>query len=443
MSRPDDDASFEAFAVMAREKCLRLAVVGLGYVGLPVAASYAAAGFHVTGIERDAARAARIRRGECPIEGEEPGLAALIEETVSAGRLTATDDPSALGGVDAILVCVETPIEADRLPRYAALEAAITAIAAHARDGALLVVESTLAPGTMDRKVRAWLERAGRAGDLFVGHCPERVMPGRLLQNLRAMSRVLGGDSSATSRRMRALYSNIVEADLDEASCVAAELTKTAENTYRDVNIAFANELALACEASGADFLEVRALVNKSPGRNVLLAGLGVGGHCIPKDPWLFAASREGTSPLRLVPTARLVNDEMPLHVAELAEGALREAGRAIDGAVVTVLGYAYLEESDDERNSPSETLVHALRARGAEVRVHDPFVARFSGSLDDALRGADVVVIAVAHRAYREIDWAKVGGILRTRALVDARLSVTPDRARELGFVVRGVGRG
>ncbi len=441
MSRTDDAASLADFRARAQDRRLRLAVVGLGYVGLPVAASYARAGFQVTGIERDAARAARIQAGECLIEGDEPGLAELVASVVGSGHLTARADPSALADADAILVCVETPVEADHLPRYAALESAIAAVAAHAPEGALLVVESTLAPGTMDRRVRPWLEARGRA-DLRVGHCPERVMPGRLLQNLRAMSRVLGGDSEATSARMRALYERVVEAELDETTCVVAELTKTAENTYRDVNIAFANELALACEASGADFLEVRALVNKSPGRNVLLAGLGVGGHCIPKDPWLFAASREGHAPLRLVPTARLVNDEMPLHVADLVEDAIREAGRAIEGAIVTVLGYAYLEESDDERNSPSETLVHALRARGADVRVHDPFVERFSGSLDDALRGADAVVIAVAHRAYREIDWERARALVRSPALVDARLLVTPSHARERGFAFRGVGR-
>jgi UDP-N-acetyl-D-mannosaminuronic acid dehydrogenase len=435
------------FAQKVDERSLVLAVVGLGYVGLPVATTFARAGFRVLGIERDAARAETIARGGCPIEGDEPGLAPSIEEVVREGRLSATDDMRRIGEADVILVCVETPVEADHhRPAYRALEAAVRSVGTHAREGALVIVESTLSPGTMDRRVRGWLESASgrRVGEgLAMGHCPERVMPGRLLANLRTMSRVCGGDGPGTSRAMRHLYGTVVEADLDEASCVVAELTKTAENAYRDVSIAFANELARVCEQAGADFLEVRALVNKSPGRNVLVAGTGVGGHCIPKDPWLLAAAVDETRPLALVPAARAVNDAMPLHVCGLVEDALVAAGRTIAGASVAVLGWAYLEESDDERNSPSEPLVTALEACGATVRVHDPFVARFRGALEDTVRGADAVVIAVAHRAYREADWAALRGLAGAGALIDGRFVITPEAARAAGWVFRGVGRG
>ncbi|GAB4215719.1 MAG: UDP-N-acetyl-D-mannosamine dehydrogenase [Sandaracinaceae bacterium] len=437
-------AGFEA---KVDDRSLVLAVVGLGYVGLPVAATFAHAGFRVIGIERDAERAATIARGACPIEGDEPGLAERIAACVRAGRLTATIDASRLGEADAILVCVETPVEADHhRPAYRALEAAVRAVGAHAREHALVIVESTLSPGTMDRRVRGWLEAASgrRVGEgLAMGHCPERVMPGRLLANLRTMSRVCGGDTPRTSAAMKHLYRTIVEADLDEAACVVAELTKTAENAFRDVSIAFANELARVCEHAGADFLEVRTLVNKSPGRNVLLAGTGVGGHCIPKDPWLLAAAIDEAHPLSLVPAARAVNDAMPLHVCGLVEDALAEAGRDIAGARVAVLGWAYLEDSDDERNSPSEALVTALEACGADVQVHDPFVARFRGALEDAVRGADAVVIAVAHRVYRDADWAALRRLAGTGALIDGRFVVTPEAARAAGWVFRGVGRG
>ncbi len=437
--------TLEAFETRVRDRSLRLAVVGLGYVGLPVAATFAAAGFSVIGIERDEARAASIARGECPIGGDEPGLAALIADRMTKGLLTATTDAGALRDVDVVLVCVETPVESGHhRPAYRALEAAVRSIAASAKDGALVIVESTLSPGTMDTRVRIWLEGGEPAGrTLSMGHCPERVMPGRLLANLRSMSRVCGGDSETTSRKMKSLYSTIVEAELDEAACVVAELTKTAENSYRDVNIAFANELARACESAGADFLEVRGLVNKSPGRNVLVAGLGVGGHCIPKDPWLLAAAVEESAPLVLVPAARAVNDGMPLHVSRLVEEALRELGKHLSGARVAVLGFAYLAESDDERNSPSEALVTALTACGADVRVHDPFVTRFAGPLDDTLRDVDAIVIAVAHRAYESLDWLRVRTLVRTPALVDARFVITPELAHDAGFVFRGVGRG
>lgn len=433
-------AEFEA---RVANRSLALVVVGLGYVGLPVAATFASAGFRVTGLEKNAERAASIARGECPIAGEEPGLASLIADEVARGRLTATVDAGVIHHADVVIVCVDTPVETSHRPEYRALRSVLEVLAPNLKDGALVIIESTLSPGTMDRLVRPALGATRGPAVLSLGHCPERVMPGRLLANLREMSRVCGGDSPATSRKMKALYRTIVSAELDEASCVVAELTKTAENAYRDVNIAFANELARTCEAAGADFLEVRSLVNKSPGRNVLVAGLGVGGHCIPKDPWLLAATLTETRPLRLVPAARAVNDAMPEHVAGLVEDALTQAGRPIAEADVAVLGFAYLAESDDERNSPSESLVAALEARGARVRVHDPFIARFAGPTDEALRGADAVVVAVAHHAYVQLDWATVRGLVRTPVLIDARFVVEPRVVQAAGFTFRGVGRG
>lgn len=439
-------AAITDFEARVADRSLRLVVVGLGYVGLPVAATFASAGFRVTGVEKNEERASTIARGECPIAGDEPGLAGLIEREVAGARLTATDNPSVIGGADVVLVCVDTPVGSNHRPEYRALRAALSDIAPRVREGALVIIESTISPGTMERVVKPVLEAESRrtVGEtLFIGHCPERVMPGRLLANLRAMSRVCGGDSPSTSRKMKALYRTIVEAELDEAACVVAELTKTAENSYRDVNIAFANELARVCEQAGADFLEVRSLVNKSPGRNVLLAGLGVGGHCIPKDPWLLAAAMDEEAPLALVPAARGVNDAMPLHVSGLVEEALHELGKDLAGSRVAVLGFAYLAESDDERNSPSEALVTALSACGAEVRVHDPFVARFAGSIDDAVRDVDAIVIAVAHGAYTSLDWARVRSLVRTAALIDARFVIEPAAARAAGFTFRGVGRG
>ncbi len=422
---------------------VRIAVVGLGYVGLPVAVTFANAGFHVVGVERIEQRAAMVRGGHNPIEGDEPGLSEALRRVVSSGHLDATSELARVADVDVVIVCVETPVEShDHRPRYAALEGAVRGAAEHLRADALFIVESTLAPGTMEAFVRGWLESSCAlvvGQTLSMGHCPERVMPGRLLPNLRTMSRVCGGDSPATSVRMKSLYATIVEAELDAASCVVAELTKTAENTFRDVNIAFANELAKVCEVAGADFLEVRGLVNKSPGRNVLIAGTGVGGHCIPKDPWLFASGLPSGA-LALVPAARLVNDGMPLHLLELVGEALAARGQSLEGARVLVLGYAYLEESDDERNTPSEVLVEALRALGADVRIHDPFVQRFSGEID--VVGVDAIVIAVAHRAYRDLDWAELQTRVKTPVLVDGRFVIEPSKVRQLGWEFRGIGR-
>ena len=429
-------------------RAARVGVIGLGYVGLTVACALAAQRFKVTGVDLKADRVARINRGQCPIEGKEPELPELLAAGVSAGHLVAVDDVNALAGCDIVLINVETPIEADHLPRFAALKSACLGLGKILGDQALVIVESTLSPGTCVRVVAPLLEEASgktlnaAKNGFYLGHCPERVMPGRLLKNLRELARVCGGSTPETARAMRALYATFVAGELDEADCTTAELVKTAENAYRDVNIAFANELAIICEHADADFLRVRTLVNKSPGRNVLMAGAGVGGHCIPKDPWLLASGAPpGTA--RLVAAARAVNDDMPAHVVGLTKDALTACARSLPDARVVVLGWAYLENSDDTRNSPSEALVEQLKAAGAvDVVVHDPWVPEFSRELWAAVDGADAVIVMVAHDAYKALDLPKLKAALRTPALIDGRQLVDLEQARALGFVVRAIGR-
>lgn len=411
------------FCNAAQDRSLAVGVVGLGYVGLPAALLIAEAGFSVTGIDLRRDRVAQLNDAICPIEGNEPGLAELLKDVHAKGRVRFSTDHVALSDADVVLVAVETPVEADHRPRYDALRAALSSIAPVLQRGALLVIESTLAPGTIAKVVVPTLEAAGRkvGQDLFVGHCPERVMPGKLLSNMRTLSRVCGGTTPETSERMVAFYRAFVQADLDEADAVTAELTKTAENAYRDVNIAFANELALLCEAAGGDFAKVRPLINKSPGRNVLLPGTGVGGHCIPKDPWLLlSASEHDPDPqFGVIAAARRTNDAMPLKVVDRLERELLARGQQLEGATIAVLGWAYLENSDDDRNTPSEPLCQELERRGAKVRLHDPFIlpeAVPKQSLVDVLEGATAVVLAVAHDEYKAHDWSEA------ELIVDAR---------------------
>ena len=428
------------------DRSATVGVVGLGYVGLPVACTFAKAGFRVIGVDRDAARVADVAAGRNPIEGVEPGLAELLADVVRSGRLTATEDARALREADVITVSVETPVDDDHRPRYEALRAACHSIGSSLRRGALVIVESTITPGTIDRIVRPILEKESglRAGtDYSVGHCPERVMPGRLLANLRAMSRVCGGDTPETAAVMASFYRTVVEGELDETDCVTAELVKTAENAYRDVNIAFANEVALICEDVGGDVWRVRELVNKSPGRLMLMPGAGVGGHCIPKDPWLLAASASDGAPARLIPAARAVNDSMPDHVRDLVEALLRDAGRTLSSAKIAVLGYAYLEASDDTRNSPSAVLVRSLRAAGAQVAIHDPYVRDFAGSVEAAANGADAIVVMVRHPEYGRLDLRSLRRVVRTPLLIDARAMLDEHAANAAGFTYRRLGKG
>ncbi|MCS6858578.1 MAG: nucleotide sugar dehydrogenase, partial [Sandaracinaceae bacterium] len=386
-----------------------------------------------------------LKQGKVPIGGDEPGLGELVKKWVNAGRLSFDASLEGLEGADAVFVCVDTPVDpSTNLPLDENLREAVQGIAGVIKDGAIVVIESTIAPGTMSGKVKGWIEEKGHKVGTSVGlaHCPERVMPGALLERLRTMPRVCGVDSPQTGQAIKAIYKCIVRAPIHITSWMIAEVVKVCENAYRDLNIAFANEVAKLCEVMGVDFLEVQALVNQSPGRQLLMAGLGVGGHCIPKDPWLLANAAPMDAPFRLIPVARVVNDEMPLHALHLLEDALKQAGKACEGALIAILGYAYREESDDERDSPSARLEGLLLAKGAVVRVHDPYIQRFHGSIEEVVRGVDGVVIAVAHRVYRSIDWSKVRQLVRTPVLLDTRFVIEPAELRKSGWIVRGIGR-
>jgi UDP-N-acetyl-D-mannosaminuronic acid dehydrogenase len=439
MSLPELQAKIEARSAM-------VGVIGLGMVGLPVACTFAHAGFAVVGVDIKAERVTAINAGHSPIEGEEPGLSDLLAEVVRAETLRASTDYAALAQADVVTINVETPVDERHAPDYRALEAACRSLGAVMRPGVLVIVESTVAPGTTEKLVRPLLEEASglRAHHgFYLGACPERVMPGKLLNNLRGVSRVCGGGTPETAAVMVSLYRQIVQADLDSTDSLTAEIVKTAENAYRDVQIAFANEVALICEAGGADVWRVRELVNKSPNRNMHLPGAGVGGHCIPKDPWLLAHAAGSRVPLRLIPAARAINDGMPAHVADLIVDGLRTLHCEISGARIAILGYAYLEESGDARNSPSEALVAQLHALDADTFVHDPYVPEYRGEVLEVAAGCDAAVLMVAHRAYRSLDLNTLCAALRTPLLVDGRHVFDARRAGEAGLVYRGVGQG
>ncbi len=428
-----------------RDKKAKVAVIGLGYVGLPVACTLAQEGFRVSGIDRDEQKAAQIGAGICPMVGDEPGLAGLLADVIKAGRLRVGTDFADCQGARIALIAVETPVDSEsKEPSYEALRAALRHLGDNLRRGSLVIVESTIAPRTMETIIKPLLEDTSGMKleeGFYLAYCPERVMPGKLLANLRTCNRVIGGMSPKAAELARELYRHIVEADLDITDALTAELVKTTENAYRDVQIAFANEIALLCENVGADAYQVRRLVNKSPYRDMHVPGAGVGGHCTPKDPWLLVHGTAGKLDPKLIPTARAVNDGMPLHVAVLAEEALAEAGRPVEGAKVAVLGYAYLENTSDDRNSPTIPLVDRLQALGATVSIHDPHFPEYSIDVKEAVTGSDCIVVMVAHDEYRALDLGALRSWVATPVLIDGRNVFDKAAARELGFIYKGVG--
>jgi len=430
-----------------RTKEVKVAVVGLGYVGTPVAALFADVGFDVLGVDINEDKIRKISQGINPIEGKEPGLSDLLKRAVGRGRLRTTSDYRELSDRDIILISVETPVDdKTKMPRYVALRAAVGDIGEHMKRGSMIIIESTIAPQTMESVVLPLLE--ARSGfrvneDFYLVHCPERVMPGKLLHNLRNCDRVVGVSCDQAGECAQEFYSHVVCGNLDVTDLLTAEVVKTAENAYRDVQIAFANELAMVCRELGADFWKVRELINKSPHRDVHQAGAGVGGHCIPKDSWLLISPLKKREDLKIIPHARHINDFMPFHVVALLEEGLSEAGKELTGAAVAVLGYSYLPNSDDTRNAPSIVLIEELKSLGVDVRVHDPYVEEYRSDLENVVRDADATVVMVAHDDYCTLDWREVTDLMAGRVFVDGRNVLGREKALELNLIYKAVGVG
>jgi len=429
-----------------------IVIIGTGYVGIPVAAMFADKGFNVVGINRTKEKVDLINKGLCPIEGDEPNLPELINKVVKKKKLIATTDYSACKNADAILICVETPFDSDKWePRYDSLKSALKSLAENLSKGTLVIVESTIAPTTMETLVKPILENTSKmkAGiDFLLGNCPERVMPGKLLYNIENLSRVCGGINPETRERMLELYSSIVKGELYPTDCITAEVVKTAENAYRDVEIAFANEVALICEKLGINVYEVRDLVNKAPYRNMHLPGAGVGGHCLPKDSLLLSYGVKGIMTPELMILARNLNNKMPEHTAKLLLDALKEKGIDIKGKKITICGFAYLENSDDTRNTPSLGVINELKKKGAIVQIHDPFVKSYEDleikkDFYKSVEDSNALVFVTAHSEYRNLDLNKIKKLMNTPIVIDGRNIFDKEEMIKKGFLYKGIGKG
>ena len=416
---------------------MKVCVQGLGYIGLPTAAMMALAGHEVVGFDVDPRVPAALEAGAHHVK-EEP-VRALVVSALATGRLTLTTVlPEA---ADAFIICVPTPT-IDAKPDLSFVQAATRDAARKLRPGNLLILESTVPPGTMDRVVVPALRAAGvDPDDVAVVHCPERVIPGAIVKELRENDRVVGGRKPGDAERARALYASFCDGEIVTTSNVTAELTKVVENTYRDINIAFSNELALLSEELGVDAHEVIALANRHPRVNILSPGPGVGGHCIPVDPHFLSNANPFVT--ELIQTARRINERMP-HVVVRR---VAEVAPAVEGARVAILGAAYKANVDDTRESPTEHVEDLLRERGYETRVFDPLADRYvralAPSLEDAVAGCDAIVLMVGHDAFASIDPAALAPLCRGKQLVDTRAFFDASAWAAAGFGVYTLGGG
>jgi UDP-N-acetyl-D-mannosaminuronic acid dehydrogenase len=453
----------------------KIGVIGMGYVGIPSAALFAAVPHYekVYGFQRDSKSSGykirMLNQGKSPLKGEEPGLKDLLKKVVSEGKFSCTTDFSKIAELDAVTLAIQTPFRdsKDLIPDFSALIDGIRMAGKYIGEGALVVLESTITPGTTTGMAKMLLEEesgmiAGR--DFALAHAPERVMVGRLLRNIREHDRIIGGIDNASTLRAQELYTPVLtKGRIIPMTATAAEVTKTAENTFRDLQIAAVNELALYCEAMGINVYDVRegvaSLKEENVTRAILWPGAGVGGHCLTKDTYHLERGVKilGAGLLdypqgkeSLFTLARNINDFMPSHMVNLTLSGLERAGQKTDGTRIALLGWAFIANSDDARNTPSEVYHDLMKEQGAEITVHDPYVEHYPGvsietDLDVVLQESDAVVIFTAHSEYRSLDPVKMKELMGKKrpVIIDGRNMVDPDQFIQDGWVYKGIGRG
>ncbi len=405
----------------------RLGVIGLGYVGLPLAVEFAEAGFQVVGVDINETRVKQLQRGHSYIQDVPT---AQVRALVKSGHLVATTDFSMLKRCDSVNICVPTPLSKQRDPDVSYIVAAAQQVARYFRRGMLVILESTTYPGTTEELVLPLLTETGLVvgKDFFLAFSPERVDPGNPKFQTKNIPKVVGGVTAACTEVAVALYRQRLETVVPVSSTQVAEMVKLLENTFRSVNIGLVNELALMCSRFGIDVWEViSAAATKPFGFMPFYPGPGLGGHCIPIDPFYLSWKARSTGfEARFIELAGSVNGQMPHHIVNLVAEALNQRGHAVRGSRVLVLGVAYKADIDDTRESPSLDIMETLRLRGARIEYSDPFVPElaFAGKklrsvpLTPAqLRRFDCVVVATAHKAF------PYPAVLRhSRAIVDSR---------------------
>ena len=423
-------------------KFQKLCVLGLGYIGLPTASTFATHGVEVVGVDVNEKIIETLKSGGLHIH--EPGLGELVAKAVQTGMLRVATRPEP---ADAFIIAVPTPFyDSDKRADMRAVKSATEAITPHLRKGNLVVLESTSPPRTTTDLIVPILEKSGlKAGiDFHLAYSPERVLPGQILRELIENARVVGGITPESAQAGYELYAIFVKGDIIKTNATTAEMVKLMENTYRDVNIAIANEFSQLADSFGIDVWEAISLANLHPRVEILRPGPGVGGHCISVDPWFLVEAAPEKTPL--IRTAREVNDAQPQFVVKLVERALG----SLEGKKIAALGLSYKPNVDDLRESPAVEVVHLLQGAGASVKTFEPFApnATLSGletvsTLKEALAETDAILLLVAHSQFKELDAENIAKMMSGRVAVDAINGWNVKQWQEAGFELTRLGVG
>lgn len=410
---------------------MKICVIGLGYIGLPTSAMFAKHGVEVVGVDINSDVVDKLNRGEVHIE--EPELEKVVKEAVNTEMLRASPTPEV---ADVFIVAVPTPNQKDE-HKSCDLTGVLTAvkkIIPYIKKGNILIVESTIAPRSMDDYVKPLVEEAGfEVGkDIFLVHCPERVLPGKIMHEIVYNNRIVGGVTPACAKRAAQVYGIFVKGEIVETDAKTAEMSKLMENTFRDVNIALSNELAKVCNNLEINVLDVIEMANKHPRVNLHRPGPGVGGHCLAIDPYFIVAKApELTNIIRM---SRDTNISMPSYVMEN----VRKLLKGIEKPKVAVFGVTYKGNTDDMRESPALEVINLLHEQGYEVTIHDPYIqTNFFKTLsaEEALEEADLLLVLADHSEFSSMDYNKLASKMRQPLLFDTRNFIVenPDSNMEI----------
>jgi UDP-N-acetyl-D-mannosaminuronic acid dehydrogenase len=418
-----------------------ICVLGLGYIGLPTASTFATHGLKVVGVDVNPQIVNGLQNGHLHLY--EPGLRTLVQAALRSGNLIVAQQPQP---ADAFIIAVPTPFYEDKRADMRAVQSASEAIVPHLRKGNLVILESTSPPLTTVNLVAPILEKSGlKPGeDFYLAYSPERVLPGQILRELIENARIIGGVNPESAQAGRDLYSIFVRGEIILTDATTAEMVKLMENTYRDVNIAIANEFSRLADRFGVDVWDAIRLANRHPRVNILSPGPGVGGHCISVDPWFLVEAAPDLTPL--IRTARKVNDDQPRFVVQLAQQILGD----LSGRRIAALGLAYKPNVDDLRESPAVEVVHLLQSAGAQVRAFEPYKTDYAfngvastNSLQTAIEEAELLILLVAHDQFKNLNPQEVARMTAAKMVLDTVNGWKAQEWQQAGFRVFRLGVG
>jgi UDP-N-acetyl-D-mannosaminuronic acid dehydrogenase len=450
-SSGSNEGGFNLSLLEKTQNCtINVGVIGLGYVGAAIAGAFAKGGFNVIGCDINEQLVSRFNSGNISLA--ENDLGNVINNAVRSGKLLVTSVPSlVVDSCDAIIVSVQTPISKTHKPDLSYLLSAFREIGKTIKSEKIFIIESTIPPGTT-KKICSLVEQlSGLKGgkNLWFAHCPERLSPGASLRDFELNDKIIGGVDENSTLIASALYSQVIKGKIIKTDCLSAELAKLSENTFRAVNIAFANELSLICKDRGADVMEVIKIANTHPRVNIHNPGCGVGGPCLPKDPYLLLWGLKRTKPKSMIKCSVQLNSFMEDHTLSIVFCALRDSQKAVKNSKISILGVTYKKETDDTRYAPSKRIISKLMKLGATIHVYDPLSRETFGGTPfsdpySAIANTDCLVILTDHMEFSKLDLSKIKKIMSPPAsVVDGRRILSSTIAKGVGIHYYGIGEG